>query len=124
MILAIASGKGGTGKTTIAAALARTWDALRIAVDMDVEAMLRERPAGIVLNKADLDPTLADFIETFCNEQGYPVLARIPYLPSVVWALAEGRTMDEVEDGGIADAIRRAWRAVAAHVSATDGEMR
>ena len=38
MILAIASGKGGTGKTTIAAALARTWDAPRIAVDMDVEA--------------------------------------------------------------------------------------
>jgi MinD superfamily P-loop ATPase len=38
MILAIASGKGGTGKTTIAAALARTWNAPRIAVDMDVEA--------------------------------------------------------------------------------------
>ncbi|MDQ2078940.1 ATP-binding protein [Xanthobacteraceae bacterium Astr-EGSB] len=38
MIVAIASGKGGTGKTTIAAALARTWDAPRIAVDMDVEA--------------------------------------------------------------------------------------
>ena len=38
MILAIASGKGGTGKTTIAAALARTWDAPRLAVDMDVEA--------------------------------------------------------------------------------------
>jgi MinD superfamily P-loop ATPase len=38
MIVAIASGKGGTGKTTIAAALARTWDTPRIAVDMDVEA--------------------------------------------------------------------------------------
>lgn len=82
------------------------------------------RPVGVVLNKADLNPTLADFIETFCNERSYPVLARIPYLPSVVWALTEGRTMDEVEDGGVADAIRQAWRAVAAHFSTTDGEMR
>jgi MinD superfamily P-loop ATPase len=38
MIVAIASGKGGTGKTTIATALARIWDGPRVAVDMDVEA--------------------------------------------------------------------------------------
>jgi len=38
MILAVASGKGGTGKTTVAAALARLWPARRIAVDLDVEA--------------------------------------------------------------------------------------
>ena len=80
-----------------------------------------QRPVGVVLNKADLDATLADFIENFCSERGYPVLARIPYLPAVVWALTEGRTLDEVEDGGVADAIRQAWQAVAAHVSATDG---
>lgn len=38
MIIAVASGKGGTGKTTVAAALARVWEGPRIAVDMDVEA--------------------------------------------------------------------------------------
>ena len=38
MILAIASGKGGTGKTTLAAALARVWGGSCLAVDMDVEA--------------------------------------------------------------------------------------
>ena len=38
MIVAVASGKGGTGKTTVAAALARVWTGPRIAVDMDVEA--------------------------------------------------------------------------------------
>lgn len=38
MILAIASGKGGTGKTTVAAALARVWSGACLAVDMDVEA--------------------------------------------------------------------------------------
>jgi len=37
MIYAIASGKGGTGKTTVTAALAALWDRPVIAVDLDVE---------------------------------------------------------------------------------------
>lgn len=38
MIVAIASGKGGTGKTTVAAALLSVWDTPVTAVDLDVEA--------------------------------------------------------------------------------------
>lgn len=37
MIIAIASGKGGTGKTTVAAALSWVWDRPVTAVDLDVE---------------------------------------------------------------------------------------
>lgn len=37
MIYAIASGKGGTGKTTVAASLAAVWDRPVTAVDLDVE---------------------------------------------------------------------------------------
>lgn len=37
MKIAIASGKGGTGKTTVAASLLAVWDAPCIAVDLDVE---------------------------------------------------------------------------------------
>lgn len=37
MIVAIASGKGGTGKTTVAASLATAWGRPVLAVDMDVE---------------------------------------------------------------------------------------
>ena len=37
MIVAIASGKGGTGKTTVAASLAWVWDRPVTAVDLDVE---------------------------------------------------------------------------------------
>lgn len=38
MILAVASGKGGTGKTTVSASLASTWPSPVVAVDLDVEA--------------------------------------------------------------------------------------
>ena len=37
MMVAIASGKGGTGKTTVSAALASVWPGPAIAVDLDVE---------------------------------------------------------------------------------------
>jgi MinD superfamily P-loop ATPase len=37
MIVAVASGKGGTGKTTVAASLATVWDGSVCAVDLDVE---------------------------------------------------------------------------------------
>jgi MinD superfamily P-loop ATPase len=37
MIFAVASGKGGTGKTTVAASLAWVWDRPVAAVDLDVE---------------------------------------------------------------------------------------
>lgn len=37
MIVSVASGKGGTGKTTVTASLAAVWDGSPVAVDLDVE---------------------------------------------------------------------------------------
>jgi len=37
MIVTVASGKGGTGKTTVTASLASIWDSRLLAVDLDVE---------------------------------------------------------------------------------------
>jgi len=37
MIVSVASGKGGTGKTTVAASLASVWDGALLGVDLDVE---------------------------------------------------------------------------------------
>ena len=37
MKLAVASGKGGTGKTTVSSSLISVWEAPVIAMDLDVE---------------------------------------------------------------------------------------
>ena len=37
MIISVASGKGGTGKTTVSASLVSVWEAPVVAVDLDVE---------------------------------------------------------------------------------------
>ena len=52
MIVAVASGKGGTGKTTVAASLASVWDGAVVGVDLDVEepnlawTRIEEEPAS------------------------------------------------------------------------------
>jgi MinD superfamily P-loop ATPase len=80
-----------------------------------------KRPVGVVLNKADLDLALAGFIESFSAERRYPLLARIPHSPSVVWGLTEGRAMDEIEDDGVAESVRQAWQEVATRLGLPAG---
>jgi MinD superfamily P-loop ATPase len=68
MNLAVASGKGGTGKTTVAASLARVWSEPVVAVDLDVEEpnlhlFLRPVIAGserALLQVPTLDESLCD----------------------------------------------------------------
>lgn len=72
MKLAIASGKGGTGKTTVSAALASVWPRKRIAMDLDVEApnlhlflkpeITGRRKAVMAVPKVDLEKC------TYCGE--------------------------------------------------------
>ena len=65
MIIAIASGKGGTGKTTVSASLLSVWNRPVIAVDMDVEEpnlhlflrpeLKTETPAEMEVPEVDLN---------------------------------------------------------------------
>lgn len=71
MIIAIASGKGGTGKTTVSASLARIWPNPVIAVDMDVEepnSHLFLKPEIAHSEKATMDVPVADTSKcTYCR---------------------------------------------------------
>ncbi len=71
MIVSVASGKGGTGKTTVTASLAAVWDKPLLAVDLDVEEpnlhlFLRPEIAGS--KTAYLEVPVAD--ESRCTHCG------------------------------------------------------
>jgi MinD superfamily P-loop ATPase len=52
-------------------------------------------PAAVILNKADLNPDLSSNIETYCNEQGLQILARIPFSQHLTDAMVNGKTIQE-----------------------------
>ncbi len=68
------------------------------------------RPAGVIVNKADLDEDRSAEIERLCARRGLPILARIPFEPVVVEALMAGLTMADLGNHPVADAIRHGWR--------------
>lgn len=74
MIVAVASGKGGTGKTTVTASLATIWDRPVQAVDLDVEEPnlhLFLRPAVTGSEKAYLPvPEVVERLCTYCGACG------------------------------------------------------
>jgi MinD superfamily P-loop ATPase len=68
MMVAVASGKGGTGKTTVSAALASVWQQPVIAMDLDVEAPnlhLFLKPVMLGQEKAYIQVPAVD--ESKCN---------------------------------------------------------
>ncbi len=67
-------------------------------------------PAGIVLNKADLDAERAAEIATLASGRGLPVLARIPFSEGAMRALNAGQTLLDVPQTEAA--VRDAWQAI------------
>jgi MinD superfamily P-loop ATPase len=87
MIYAVASGKGGTGKTTVTASLAAIWDRPLLAVDLDVEEpnlhlflkpeLTDETPA--MLEVPVLDPercTLCGQCAEFCQYKALALMGK------------------------------------------------
>ncbi|MFZ2447777.1 MAG: ATP-binding protein [Syntrophobacteraceae bacterium] len=58
MIVSVASGKGGTGKTTVSASLTRVWGGPLIAVDLDVE-----EPNLHLFLRPDIEETTTGWLE-------------------------------------------------------------
>jgi len=73
-------------------------------------------PAVVVVNKADLNPGMADRIEAFCQEQGLGVVGRIPYDPAVVRAQIAGLSLVEYGPGSAEAAVRRIWREIRSYL--------
>lgn len=68
--------------------------------------------AAVCVNKADINPSQAEAVGSFCAGQGVPVLAHIPFDQAVVEALVQRRPVTEQGCGPAAGALQALWRAL------------
>ena len=121
MITAVASGKGGTGKTTVLGSFA----ALALVIAEPTPSGLHDlgrvlqlpahfrAPTAISVNKWDINPDLTRGIERFARDVGAAPLARIPLDDDVGEATAEAVPLVEWNQGAAAKAFRALWDDVA-----------
>jgi len=70
--------------------------------------------ACCVLNKCDLNAAEAARIEALCAEAGVEVVARLPHDEIVFEAMLRGRAVTEMPGAPLSDALRQAWKRIAA----------
>lgn len=66
-------------------------------------------PASVIVNKADINPEVADSIEKRAEESGAKVLGRIPYDSAVIRAMVQCRCVVEESHGPAGTAVRKIW---------------
>jgi len=69
--------------------------------------------AGVIINKADINPDEARIIEQYCREKDYPLLAQLPHDPVITEAMVKARAVTELGDTEIGESIRQAWKKIA-----------
>jgi len=70
-------------------------------------------PVAVIINKCDLNPSIAREIRLACREKGHAVVAELPHDPVFVHAMVEGKTVTEFSNGAVAKAIEAAWQRIA-----------
>ncbi|MEW6136883.1 MAG: ATP-binding protein [Thermodesulfobacteriota bacterium] len=66
-------------------------------------------PASVILNKADIQPEVADRIEGFAREAGTELVGRILYDEEVIRAMVSKRSIVEQGDSVASRCIRASW---------------
>jgi len=75
-------------------------------------------PAGVVINKADLNPAHSDGIADYCREQSLPLFGRLPHDPTVTRAMIQGETYIEfAEEAEISKQTRDIWKKILEHLT-------
>lgn len=69
-------------------------------------------PGVVVVNKADLNPGMAEQLCAAASEYGMPVIGHVPYDSDVTRAQIAVRSVVEYSQGMAAQSIRRIWREV------------
>jgi MinD superfamily P-loop ATPase len=75
-------------------------------------------PAGVVVNKFDLNENKTRQIESFCVGKGISLLGRLPHDKAVTDAMVSGQTITEYQQNGISEQVRQIWSNIEATASA------
>jgi MinD superfamily P-loop ATPase len=71
-------------------------------------------PAGVIINKQDLNPDEVKRIDAFCESRGLHQLGRIDYDTKMVEAMVRRQTVTEYTGAGIGGQIRTLWQRITA----------
>lgn len=66
-------------------------------------------PVKLVVNKHDLNNEVTSRIEDFCNQNGIPLIGKIPFDKEVVASMVAGRTIIEYTDGAVKRELLKIW---------------
>lgn len=78
-------------------------------------------PAFVCINKYDLNLEITERIETYCREQGFKVIGKIPFDPSIVKALQEFKTPVEAGNEAVTKEILSIWNKLVKEMNTEKG---
>ena len=71
-------------------------------------------PAYICINKFDINPQMTKTIEQYSNDNGLPLIGKIPFDPFFTKAMVEKKTIIEYDSNSdAAQAVQEVWEKVA-----------
>ncbi len=79
-------------------------------------------PAGVIVNKHDLNLAQTAAIEDYCTSQGLEVLACLPFDPAMTEAMVKGLVITEYSDNGLSGALQAAWQRIEQMLGLTSAE--
>ena len=66
-------------------------------------------PAGVIINKCDLNLDQANHIKAYCQAQHLPFIGELPHDRVFTEAMVRGLTVTEFRPGGVGAAVERVW---------------
>ena len=90
------------------------WHDLERLMDMIVRF---QTPVKVIINKFDLNEEIAGTIEKKIKDRGNEILGKIPYDESMIYALLEGKTINESEPHGlVANELHKMWNIITTNI--------
>ena len=64
---------------------------------------------AVLINKWDINPAMAEEIESYCRSKGYVLVGRFPHDRAVVDAMLERKVITEYDSGPLTDTLKGSW---------------